>query len=49
MPVNRATNHHGQGYSDLNFIMPELANGLDYTKGPYYAAVGDFESVPPPT
>jgi outer membrane receptor protein involved in Fe transport len=34
MPVNRPTNTHGQGYSDLNFIMPELANGLDYTKGP---------------
>ena len=45
MPVNRPTNTHGQGYSDLNFIMPELANGLDYTKGPYYAAVGDFGSV----
>jgi hypothetical protein len=45
MPVNRPTNTHGQGYSDLNFIMPELADGLDYTKGPYYASVGDFGSV----
>jgi outer membrane receptor protein involved in Fe transport len=45
MPVNRPTNTHGQGYSDLNFILPELANGLDYTKGPYYAPVGDFGSV----
>ena len=45
MPVNRPTNTHGQGYSDLNFIMPELSNGLDYTKGPYYASVGDFGSV----
>ena len=45
MPVNRPTNAHGQGYSDLNFILPELANGLDYTKGPYYAAIGDFGSV----
>ena len=45
MPVNRPTNTHGQGYSDLNFIMPEMANGLDYTKGPYYASVGDFGSV----
>jgi hypothetical protein len=45
MPVNRPTNTHGQGYSDLNFIVPELANGLDYTKGPYYASVGDFGSV----
>jgi outer membrane receptor protein involved in Fe transport len=45
MPVNRPTNTHGQGYSDLNFIVPELSNGLDYTKGPYYASVGDFGSV----
>jgi len=45
MPINRPTNTHGQGYSDLNFLMPELSNGLDYTKGPYYAAVGDFGSV----
>lgn len=45
MPVNRPTNTHGQGYSDLNFIMPEVSNGLDYTKGPYYASVGDFGSV----
>ena len=45
MPINRPTNTHGQGYSDLNFLMPELSNGLDYTKGPYYASVGDFGSV----
>jgi TonB-dependent receptor-like protein len=45
MPVNRPTNTHGQGYSDLNFIVPEVSNGLDYTKGPYYASVGDFGSV----
>jgi outer membrane receptor for ferrienterochelin and colicin len=45
MPINRPTNTHGQGYSDLNFLMPEMASGLDYTKGPYYASVGDFGSV----
>jgi outer membrane cobalamin receptor len=45
MPINRPTNTHGQGYSDLNFLMPELSSGLDYTKGPYYASVGDFGSV----
>jgi outer membrane cobalamin receptor len=45
MPINRPTNTHGQGYSDLNFLMPEISNGLDYTKGPYYASVGDFGSV----
>ncbi|MDB5460864.1 MAG: TonB-dependent receptor [Caulobacteraceae bacterium] len=45
MPVNRPSNAHGQGYSDVNFYIPELAEGLDFTKGPYYAAVGDFGSV----
>lgn len=45
MPVNRPTNTHGQGYSDQNFLMPELVAGLDYTKGPYYANIGDFGAV----
>ncbi len=45
MPVNRPTNTHGQGYSDQNFLMPQLVEGIDFTKGPYYAAVGDFGAV----
>jgi hypothetical protein len=45
MPINRPSNTHGQGYSDLNFEIPEMAAGLDYTKGPYYASVGDFGAV----
>jgi hypothetical protein len=45
MPVNEPTHAHGQGYSDLNFLMPELASGLDYTKGPFYASVGDFGAM----
>ena len=45
MPVNRPTDAHGQGYSDLNFLIPESFAGLDYTKGPYYASIGDFGSV----
>ena len=45
MPVNRPTNAHGQGYSDLNFILPQLLDGIDYSKGPYYAATGDFGAV----
>jgi hypothetical protein len=45
MPVNRPTNAHGQGYSDLNFLIPQIVAGIDYTKGPYYAAIGDFGSV----
>lgn len=45
MPINRPTNAHGQGYSDLNFVVPELVGGLNYTKGTYYPAVGDFGVV----
>jgi len=44
-PVNRGTNAHGQGYSDQNFLMPQIVSGLDYTKGPYYAEIGDFGAV----
>ena len=45
MPVNMRTHAHGQGYTDLNFFIPELATGIDYTKGPYYAQQGDFAAV----
>ena len=45
MPVNRPTNTHGQGYSDLAFLVPQVVSGIDYTKGPYYAAIGDFGLV----
>jgi outer membrane receptor protein involved in Fe transport len=45
MPVNEPTNAHGQGYTDLNFLIPELATNVTYTKGPYYAKEGDFSSV----
>ncbi len=45
MPVNEPTHAHGQGYTDLNFLVPELARGVLFTKGPYFAAEGDFASV----
>src|SRR5580658_4487203 len=45
MPVNQVTHAHGQGYTDMNFMIPELADGLTYTKGPYYAPIGDFGAV----
>ncbi len=45
IPVNLRTHAHGQGYADLNFFIPELSAGLDYTKGPYFAEEGDFSSV----
>jgi outer membrane receptor protein involved in Fe transport len=45
MPINRPTNAHGQGYSDLNFEIPDTLDGLDFAKGPYDAANGDFSAV----
>jgi len=45
MPINEPTNAHGQGYTDLNFMIPELATNIRYTKGTYYAPEGDFSSV----
>ncbi len=45
MPVNMRTHAHGQGYTDLNFLIPELGAGVDFSKGPYFAAEGDFASV----
>ena len=45
MPVNLRSHGHGQGYTDLNFIIPELISGVDYWKGPYYANIGDFSSA----
>jgi len=45
MPVNMPTHAHGQGYTDLNFIIPELVSGVQYRKGPYYAEEGDFSAA----
>jgi hypothetical protein len=45
MPVNMPTHAHGQGYTDLNFLIPELVARVLYTKGPYFAQDGDFASV----
>jgi outer membrane receptor protein involved in Fe transport len=45
VPVNEPSHAHGQGYTDLNFLIPELATNIHYTKGTYYADEGDFASV----
>jgi hypothetical protein len=42
MPVNMPTHGHGQGFADLNFLIPELVSGVRYRKGPYFADSGDF-------
>lgn len=45
MPINQRSHAHGQGYTDLNFLIPELGAGVDFSKGPYFASEGDFSSV----
>lgn len=45
IPVNMRTHAHGQGYTDLNFFIPELIDTIQYRKGPYYAEEGDFASA----
>jgi hypothetical protein len=44
-PVNLPSHAHGQGYADLNFVIPELVESVAFKKGPYYADVGDFGSA----
>ena len=45
VPVNLPTHAHGQGYSDLNFLIPELVTGVQFKKGPYSAREGDFSAA----
>jgi outer membrane receptor protein involved in Fe transport len=45
VPVNMRTHAHGQGYADLNWLMPETINSLEIRKGPYFADEGDFGSA----
>ena len=45
MPLNMRTHGHGQGYLDLNPIIPELVTTIRYQKGPYSARDGDFSSA----
>jgi TonB dependent receptor/TonB-dependent Receptor Plug Domain len=45
IPVNMPSHGHGQGYSDLNFLIPELVDTVRYKKGAYYADEGDFSAA----
>jgi len=45
MPVNMPSHAHGQGYTDLNFLTPELVDYLDYRLGVYHSELGDFGSA----
>lgn len=44
-PVNMVSHAHGQGYSDLHFIIPETIEKINFGKGPYYANKGDFNTA----
>jgi len=45
MPINMRTHGHGQGYADVNFLIPELVESMLIRKGPYWASEGDFASA----
>jgi hypothetical protein len=45
VPVNMPTGAHSHGYSDLNFLIPELVSGVQFKKGPYFADEGDFSAA----
>jgi outer membrane receptor protein involved in Fe transport len=45
VPVNLPSHGHGQGYSDLHWVMPDVISGIDVTKGPYSVDYGDFATA----
>ncbi|MAZ71823.1 MAG: TonB-dependent receptor [Flavobacteriaceae bacterium] len=45
LPVNMVSHAHGQGYSDLHFLIPETLAKIEFGKGPYYAERGDFTTA----
>jgi len=45
MPVNLPTHGHGQGYMDINFVIPELIDRIVYRKGTYYPELGNFSAA----
>jgi hypothetical protein len=45
MPLNLPSHAHGEGYSDMNTVIPEFVQRVNYEKGPYYADVGNFGSA----
>jgi outer membrane receptor protein involved in Fe transport len=45
LPVNLPTHGHGQGYADLNFLIPETVDRVQLYKGPYFTDLGDFATA----
>src|SRR5712692_6573739 len=45
VPVNMPSHAHGQGYADLHFLIPEVIERIEITKGPYFVEYGDFDTA----
>ena len=45
IPVNLPNNAHGQGYADLHWLIPEIVDHIEVTKGPYFVQYGDFATA----
>jgi outer membrane receptor protein involved in Fe transport len=45
VPINLPSNGHGQGFSDLHFLIPETVDRVEVTKGPYFVETGDFDTA----
>jgi TonB family protein len=45
VPINLVSHAHGQGFADTNFIIPEVVERVEITKGPYFASQGDFATA----
>jgi TonB family protein len=45
VPINLPSNGHGQGYTDVHFILPEVVDRIEFSKGPYFADKGDFDTA----
>ncbi|WP_197455020.1 TonB-dependent receptor domain-containing protein [Stieleria varia] len=45
VPMNLPSHGHGQGYLDVNWLIPELIESVNYRLGPYSADIGDFSSA----
>lgn len=45
MPLNLPSHAHGEGYSDMNIVIPEFVRRVNFEKGPYYAKIGNYGST----
>ena len=42
VPINLPSHAHGQGYSDMHFLIADVVSSMDVYKGPFQAQFGDF-------